>query len=54
MNIKKTTIQNLIATLATVDNTSRRKNLTGKQLATLMGDAVRAIRSALTILRKMK
>lgn len=54
VNIKKTTVATLVAKLGEVDKTSRRKNLTSEELVALNADAIRAVRGALTILRKLK
>lgn len=54
MNIKKTVVATLVAKLGEVDKTSRRKNLTAEELVALNADAIRAVRSALTILRKLR
>lgn len=54
VNIKKTTVATLVAKLGEVDKTSRRKNLTADELVALQADAIRAVRSALTVLRKLK
>jgi hypothetical protein len=54
VNIKKTTVATLVAKLGEVDKTSRRKNLTPEELVALQADAIKAVRSALTVLRKLK
>lgn len=54
MHIKKLTVANLVEKLNLVDKQSRRKNLTAEELSTLLGDAIRSIRSTLSILRKLK
>lgn len=54
VNIKKTVVATLVAKLGDVDKTSRRKNLTAEELVALQADAIRAVRGALTILRKLK
>lgn len=54
MQIKKTQVSNLIASLGEVDRLSRRKGLSSEDVVKLTGDAIRAVRSALTVLRKLK
>jgi hypothetical protein len=53
MQIKQTTVASILANLSPIDRTSRRKNLTGEELAKLTGDAIRGIRSVLTTLRRL-
>ncbi len=54
MNIRKTVVASLIERLNTIDKLSRRKNLTAEELQMVAIESVKAIRSTLTTLRKLK
>lgn len=54
MNIRKTVVAKLIETGASIDKVSRRKNVSGEELAQAAHDALRFVRSVLTTLRKLK
>lgn len=54
MQIKTSVVSSLIEKLAPIYATSRRKNLTGEDMAKLTGDAVRAVRTVLTTLKGLK
>lgn len=54
MNIRKTVVAKLIETGASIDKVSRSKKATQEEKAEMATNAVRFVRSVLTILRKLK
>lgn len=54
MNIRKTVVASLIERLNVIDKLSRKKVLTAEELSVLNVGSVKAIRSVLSILRKIK
>ena len=54
MQIKRELVQSFITTLSEVDKVSRKKNLTQEESATVSTNALRACRSILSSLRKLK
>lgn len=54
MQIKKEVVDKLKQALSSVEIASRKKNITGEEAAALMGEAVKACRSTLAILRRLK
>lgn len=53
MHIRKTVVASLVERLNTIDKLSRRKNLTAEEFNTITTESVKAIRSVLSILRKL-
>lgn len=54
MNIRKTVVAKLVETLGQLDKTSRKKALTSEDVSALNAGLLRAVRSVLTTLRKLK
>lgn len=54
MHIRKTVVASLVERLNAIDKLSRRKNLTAEELQMVTIESVKAIRSTLSVLRKLK
>lgn len=54
MFIKKDAVTTLVEKLNAIDKLSRRKNLTAEELQMVTIESVKAIRSTLSVLRKLK
>lgn len=52
MQIKTSVVETILANLSPIDRLSRKKSLTGDEAVQVSKDAIRAIRSVLTTLRR--
>lgn len=54
MQIKKSVVTSLVERLNAIDKVSRRKTLSAEEQTLLAVEAVKAVRSTLSVLRKLK